>query len=53
MSPVADTLFAEIEKHLKPSGRPNFKALRVYVAELEEERRRLRAQVEILIRRVE
>jgi transposase len=53
MSPVADTLFAEIEKYLKPSGRPILEALRVYVAELEEERRRLREQVEILTRRVE
>ncbi len=53
MSPVADTLFAEIEKYLKPSGRPILEALRVYVAELEEDRRRLREQVEILTRRVE
>jgi uncharacterized coiled-coil protein SlyX len=53
MSTVADTLFAEIEKCLKPSERPILEALRVYVTELEEERRRLREQVEILTRRVE
>jgi hypothetical protein len=53
ISPVAETLFAELDKYLKPSGRPILEALRVYVAELEEGRRRLRAQVEIITRRVE
>jgi transposase len=53
MSALSDTLFAELEKHILPSGRPILGALREYVAALEDQVSKLTERVEQLTKRVE
>jgi len=53
MSTLSDMLFAELDKHVLPSGLPILGGLKEYVAELEIQVSRLTAQVEQLTRRVE